>query len=100
MIHDTDATEPWMERLLARLAGYDRVLLFPWGVLPLRDDGVRSTNRWAQFQFQVTLEGLLARRLPAGRLLRVPALDDLEARLAHVLARLGRGAPARANGSG
>lgn len=96
MIHDQDATEPWMERLLARLSGYDRVLLFPWGVLPLRDDGVRSTNRWAQFQFQVTLEGLLARHLASERLLRVPAVDDLEARIARVLARLGRGAPARA----
>ncbi|MHC5209351.1 MAG: histidine phosphatase family protein [Planctomycetota bacterium] len=91
MIHDRAATEPWMERLLARLPDYERVLLFPWGVLPLADDGVRSTNRWAQFQFQVTLEGLLQRHLPAERLLRVPELPDLEQRLAQVLAALGRG---------
>jgi broad specificity phosphatase PhoE/nicotinamide riboside kinase len=89
MIHDRAATEPWMERLLARLPDYDRVLLFPWGVLPLADDGVRSTNRWAQFQFQVTLEGLLARHLPPERLLAVPAVDDLEQRVARVLAALG-----------
>jgi hypothetical protein len=90
MIHDQAATEPWMERLLARLGDYDGVLLFPWGVLPLREDGVRSTNRWAQFQFQVTVEGLLARHLPPGRLLRVPAVDDLEQRVAHALAALSR----------
>ena len=89
MIHDRAATEPWMERLLARLADYDRVLLFPWGVLPLADDGVRSTNRWAQFQFQVTLEGLLARHLPAERLLHVPPVTDFERRVGCVMEGLG-----------
>jgi nicotinamide riboside kinase len=89
MIHDQDATGPWMERLLARLHDYDRVLLFPWGVLPLREDGVRSTNRWVQFQFQVTLEGLLQRHMRPERRLDVPAVQDLEQRLAHVLDALG-----------
>jgi broad specificity phosphatase PhoE/nicotinamide riboside kinase len=92
LLHERERTEAWLATTLARLRRYDRVLLFPWGVLPLADDGVRSTNRWAQFQFQATLEGLLLRHAPAGRLLRVPASDDLQARLDGVLALLRRGA--------
>jgi broad specificity phosphatase PhoE/nicotinamide riboside kinase len=90
LIHDAERTEPWMESTLARLARYDRVLLCPWGVLPLTADGVRSTNRWTQFQFQCTVEALLARHAPPGRLLRVPPTDDLSARLALIRARLSR----------
>lgn len=92
LLHDREATDAWLARALSRLSTYDRVLLLPWGVLPLADDGVRSTNRWAQFQFQVTVEGLLFRHAPRGRLLRVPPTDDLGARLAAVRARLA-GAP-------
>jgi len=92
LLHDRGRTEDWLAATLARLPTYDRVLLFPWGVLPLDDDGVRSTNRWAQFQYQVTLEGLLLRHAPAGRLLHVPASDDLQSRLDAVLARLRGGA--------
>jgi len=88
LLHDREATEEWLGRALARLLRYDRILLLPWGVLPLADDGVRSTNRWSQFQFQATVEGLLARHAPRGRLLRVPPTDDLAGRLAAVHARL------------
>lgn len=89
LLHERERTEAWMARTLGRLPTYERVLLLPWGVLPLDDDGVRSTNRWSQFQFQATLEGLLVRHVPPGRLLRVLPSDDLESRLAAVLARLG-----------
>lgn len=85
-----DDVEPRMGRALDRLARYDRILLCPWGVLPLRDDGVRSPNRWAQFQFQSVVEALLERHAPAGRLLRVPPTDDLRARLEVVRSKLRR----------
>ncbi len=88
MIHDRQATEDWLPTLLARLADYDRILLFPWGVLPLAEDGVRSTNRWTQFQFQAVLEGLLARHAPLGRVLDVSRSDDFATRLEQTLARL------------
>jgi broad specificity phosphatase PhoE/nicotinamide riboside kinase len=89
-MHAADEGEERMRRALARLARYDRILLCPWGVLPLRDDGVRSPDRWVQFQFQSVVEALLVRHAPAGRLLRVPPTDDLRARLDVMLARLKR----------
>ena len=93
MIHDRERTEEWMAGTLGRLPLYDRVVLLPWGVLPLRADGVRSTNRWTQFQFQATVEGLLGRHVLPGRLLAVPASDDPDVRFRAVLAHLGRGMP-------
>jgi len=83
-------TERWMERMAAEAGRYDGILLFPWGALPLEDDGVRSTNRWTQLRFQTILEGLHDRYAPAGRVLRVPATDDFEARLAFALSSLRR----------
>lgn len=90
--HDPLATEPVLQPLLAHVANYDRIVLLPWGVLPLADDGVRSTNRWIQFMFQSLVEGFLGRHATAARLLRMPAERDLERRLEHVLQSLGRGA--------
>lgn len=88
--HDRDATEPRMAGWLGHLPRYDRIVLLPWGVLPLHDDGVRSTNRWVQFMFQSLVDGLLSRHAPPGRLLRPPPPDDLAARHAWVLDALGR----------
>jgi hypothetical protein len=90
LMHVDDAGEQRMRRALQRLGSYDRILLCPWGVLPLRDDGVRSPNRWAQFQFQSVVEALLASHAPAGRVLRVPPTDDLRARIDVVRTRLRR----------
>ena len=67
---------------------YDRVLLFPWDVLPLANDGVRSTNKWVQLRYQTTLEGLLERHLDPRRLARLPSETDLERRLAWARAHL------------
>ena len=53
--------EPWIAEMSAESERYDAILLFPWGVLPLVDDGVRSTNRFAQLRYQAILEGLLER---------------------------------------
>ncbi|MEM6673129.1 MAG: AAA family ATPase [Planctomycetota bacterium] len=68
---------------------YDRVILMPWGAIPLEDDGVRSPNRWIQLRFQSTLEGTLARFAPEDQVLRVPATADFESRVAFVLSALG-----------
>ncbi len=67
---------------------YDAVLLLPWGVLPLLGDGVRSTNQWRQRHYQATVEGLLRRDVEPGRLLELPQMSDLDARLSWVLARV------------
>ena len=85
-LHDeVDTTEAWMERMFAEAGRYERIVLFPWGRLPLKDDGIRSTNRWTQLRFQSVLEGIAERFAPPGVLLRVPDSDDLEVRVASVL---------------
>ena len=81
-----DDTGPFLDRMRARATrAYDAVVLLPWGALPLRHDGVRSTNRWKQLHYQGLLEGMLGRYLPGPVLRRLPdGLDRLEARLAWV----------------
>lgn len=86
--HDAEDTEPRMAEWLAALPRYDRVLLCPWGVLPLVNDGIRSTNRWIQFMFQSLVEGLLSRHAAPGQVLSVPPTVDLEQRVGAVLEAL------------
>ena len=88
--HGPGDTEARMAQWLHALQDYDRVLLLPWGVLPLEHDGVRSTNRWIQFMFQSLVEGLLDRHAAPGRVLRVPPSDDFELRLAFARRAVGR----------
>lgn len=83
-----EETERVMEAARSAAAGYDAVVLLPWGVLPLQRDGVRSTNRWRQRHFQATVEGLLRRDVAPSCLLELPDLTDLDARLAWVLERV------------
>jgi len=83
--------EERIPRWLEAAARYDRVLLLPWGVLPLQADGLRSTNRWFQRRFQATVEGLLDRELDPGKLWRMPGLTELDARFDWVLQRVRRG---------
>ncbi|MEO0649081.1 MAG: AAA family ATPase [Planctomycetota bacterium] len=90
-LHDRARTESVMARILDSANDYDRVVLLPWGVVPIESDGVRSTDRWLQFRFQALVEGLHERYTPSERLLRVPAdVDGVEARRAWVLDRLTR----------
>lgn len=86
--YDAQATEEWFARMCERSAAYDRILLMPWGVLPLEQDGVRSTNRWIQFRFQSILEGVLNRFAVRGQVLRVPGITDAERRLDFVVRHL------------
>jgi broad specificity phosphatase PhoE/nicotinamide riboside kinase len=87
-VDDEEVTEQVMQAAAEQAAGYDAVVLLPWGVLPLHDDGVRSTNRWRQRHFQATVEGLLRREVEPGRLLEMPALRNLEDRIDWTLARV------------
>ncbi|MFO1008986.1 MAG: histidine phosphatase family protein [Planctomycetota bacterium] len=88
---DRAATERWMAHRFADALRYDRIVLCPWGGLPILDDGVRSTNRWAQLRFQATLEGLFERFVEPERVVRVPANVDVETRAKFVLARMSDG---------
>lgn len=79
----TDAG-PWIEEMAAESERYDAILLFPWGVLPLVDDGVRSTNRFAQLRFQTILEGLIE-RLSRTHTVPIPNSTELALRLRETL---------------
>ncbi len=81
-------TERFLADMQSDAAEVERVVLCPWGVLPLESDGVRSTNRWLQLRYQALLEGMHARMTEPSKLLRIPDTDDLAARLAFVLERL------------
>ena len=89
LYEDTAETERYLAAMRAAAAGYDRILLFPWGVLELASDGVRSTNPWLQLRFQGLVESLLERWAPAGVLARVPPTDDFDERLAFARVALG-----------
>lgn len=84
---DQDRIARFFARLTAHAQGYDAVLLLPYGALPLVEDGVRSTNPYIQLRFQVTVEGLLRQHLPPARLLIMPPLTALEARVRWVVSR-------------
>jgi len=86
-VDDEVVTEEVMAAAARQAAGYDAIVLLPWGVLPLVADGVRSPNRWRQRHFQATVEGLLRREVEPGRLLEMPGIDGLDARIAWVEAR-------------
>lgn len=66
-------------------ARYERVIVLPWGVLPLAADGVRSTDPWTQLRFQAIVEGILARFAPPGQALAVSGTTDLETRVREAL---------------
>ncbi len=82
---ERELTERWMARMFAHARGYERLIVCPWGDLPLVDDGVRSTNRWTQLRYHSILEGLLARMAP-GRVLLIADAEPIDARVEHVLA--------------
>lgn len=91
LYEDIRSTDAWMERMSADARSYDTILLFPWGSLPLEQDGVRSTNRWTQLRYQTILEGVLERFARPGAVVRVPDTDDFERRTSFVLAAIDAG---------
>jgi len=87
---DREETERFFAAVRARAARTERILVLPWGVLPLLADGVRSSNPWLQRHYQASVEGLLAREAAPGQVLELPALVELGPRLDWVLNQLGR----------
>jgi broad specificity phosphatase PhoE/nicotinamide riboside kinase len=88
-VEPSDEPERFVGGALEHARTYDHVVLLPWGALPLKADGVRSSNPWVQRHFQAALEGLLSRELAAPQLLRMPALEVFERRLRWLRQRIG-----------
>lgn len=85
-VDDPPATEALLARAICAMADYGRVILLPWGALPLKADKVRSTNPWLQLHFQEIIAGLCRRYVPEDRLLIVPdSGTDFADRLSWVL---------------
>lgn len=85
---DAAETNAFFAEMAAASAELDAIILFPWGVLPLVADGVRTPDPWTQLSFQGVLEGVLRRHARTSVLELLPA-TDLEERLRWTLARLG-----------
>lgn len=85
---DLLATEAFFAQTLSRVSTYDRIVLLPWGVLPLEADGIRSSNPWLQRHYQAAVEGLLHREVEPSRLLVLPDIVELEQRVAVISAAL------------
>lgn len=76
------AAHPETQRLYdlcaAYTAGYDAVILLPWGVINLEpevraEENIRrNTNRWAQLRGSVTIAGLANHFVAADRIVSVP----------------------------
>ncbi len=77
---DVDATELFVAEMREHAQRYDRIVLLPWGTLPLVDDGVRSTNRWTQLRYHGILEALLERMGPE-TVVRLAGADEVGRRV-------------------
>jgi broad specificity phosphatase PhoE/predicted ATPase len=86
---DQESTRRFFAETIGWVPTYDRIILLPWGVLPMDADGVRASNIWLQRHYQSVVEGLLSREVDPGRLLVMPDLTDLEARESWVARALG-----------
>lgn len=85
-----EETAEVVERQIMRTAIVDVVVLLPWGVLPLKDDGVRRSNSFVQLHYQALVDGLLRNFLPPDKLVVMPKdVVKLEERIDWVEQRLG-----------
>ncbi|MGB1006585.1 MAG: AAA family ATPase [Thalassobaculaceae bacterium] len=86
---DDTRTAGLAHRAFRDLAEYDAVVLMPWGVLPLVDDGVRAANPWTQLHFHALFEGMARDHIEGRRLLRLPRdILDAAARVDWIHARV------------
>ena len=75
----------FFKRAQKDLSYYDRIIILPWGVFDIEDDGVRSTNCWLQLKFQSLLEGLIHRLTPKNLIYWMPDnIDTKQGRLEHL----------------
>ena len=82
---DIDEVAEFYARVRERTALLDRLVVLPWGVIPLQADGIRTANPWTQRLFQSSLEGLVNREVPARIAAFMPPLTELEQRVTWIL---------------
>ena len=85
-----DQAGAFLAEAFAHAGRYDRIVLLPWGVLPLERDGIRSTNPHLQRLFHGLVHGLLVEEA-ADRLVELPRLRELAEREAWLLQELNLG---------
>ena len=73
--------EPLFAQARARSEALDRLVVLPWGSIPLVADGVRSPSRWRQRAFQATVEGLVHREANPATVAFLPMLADFDERM-------------------
>jgi len=56
----SDETSYHMEKCRIALDRYDALVLLPWKGNAIERDGIRDTDPWQQFLFEIALRGLLA----------------------------------------
>jgi nicotinamide riboside kinase len=79
---DVEATARFAARCDDAMGGVETIVVLPWGVIPLADDGIRTANPWRQLHYQALVEGLLGRRAAADKVhFLPPSVTDLEARV-------------------
>ena len=84
---DAQETAQFFEEMSAASSLVERIVVFPWGVLPLVADGVRTPDPWTQLAFHNTLQGML-RRYARSPVLELAPTRDLEERMRWTLERL------------
>ncbi len=82
---NVDEVDRFYESVRARTNLLDRLIVLPWGTIPLQADGIRTANPWTQRLFQSSLEGLVTREVSGEVAAFMPPLHDLESRVAWVM---------------
>ena len=78
---DHDKSLKFFTETRAGMSDVDRIIVLPWGVLPLVADGVRTANPWVQRGFQALLEGLVQRECAPEALAWMPDFIELSDRV-------------------
>ncbi|HJN75058.1 MAG TPA: histidine phosphatase family protein [Myxococcota bacterium] len=82
-----DGATAFLAEAFAHATRYDHIVLPPFGTLPLVPDGIRATNPHLQRLFHGLVHGLLVEEA-SDRLVELPRICDLEARLSWLLQEL------------
>ncbi|MAH85603.1 MAG: hypothetical protein CBB68_15370 [Rhodospirillaceae bacterium TMED8] len=83
--NEEKSSKDLFKRVQKDLSYYDRIIMLPWGVFDIQEDGVRSTNCWLQLKFQSLVEGLVNRLAPKDLIYWMPNdIDVRQERVDHV----------------
>ena len=83
-VEPAEVVAGFFEEVRQRTTLVDWLIMLPWGAIPLQADGVRTPNPWTQRMYQATVEGLVHREVPDGKLALMPRIDGVQARVAWV----------------